>query len=109
MISLWYAYCVPSILRRASRAAGGGDRHGKANPDKELFIGWVQDPDDDADHLSLAVEQRSARVARIDRCVDLDQAFDRSESLPSAWKERLKPEITPALSEPYSPNGLPTA
>ena len=60
------------------------------------------------DDLAVAVEQRPAGVARVDGGVDLDEAVQRDGSLSGSWNDRPRPETTPALSEPYRPNGLPT-
>ena len=61
--------------RRTGCAARHIDRHGKADADKEILVGRVDDARDDADHLAVAVEQRAARIAGVDRGVDLDQAL----------------------------------
>src|SRR5215204_2868633 len=59
-------------------AATGDDRHadghGEADPDEEPVVGRIGDGDDDPDHLAGGVEQRTARAARVDRRVELDQA-----------------------------------
>src|SRR5450756_2517565 len=77
-IALGHRYRGPLILRATSAAAarGGRDGHGEADTDEELVPGGVEDPDYDADHLSITVEQRSARISRVDCRVNLDQAFD---------------------------------
>ena len=61
--------------RPASRRAADVDRHGKADADKDVSGRWGYQPGHDADHLPVAVEQRAAGVARVDRGIDLDQAF----------------------------------
>ena len=59
---------------QAGGAAGHVDRHGEADPDEDVLRGRVDQRGDDADDLAVPVEQRAARVARVDRRVDLDEA-----------------------------------
>ncbi len=62
------------IRRQAGCAASDIDRHGKAYADEDVLIGWIGDPDDDSDHLPVAVEQRAARIAGVHGGIDLNQA-----------------------------------
>ena len=67
--------CTRLIRRRAGRAARHGDRHGKADADKEILLGRIDQPGDDADHLAVAIQQRAARIAGIHGGVDLNQVL----------------------------------
>ena len=51
----------------------------------------------DADEAARAVEQRAARVARVDRRVGLDHVGDRTRP-DTLLISRPKPEITPVVS-----------
>ena len=65
---------LSSVRRQAGGAAGDVDGHGEADADEDILLGRVDERGDDADDLAVAVEQRPAGVARVDRRVDLDQA-----------------------------------
>src|SRR5271157_2185620 len=65
-----------SIGRGTHTTAGRGDRHRKTNSDKYVLPGGIDDSINDTDHVTVAVQQRAARITRIDGRVDLDQALD---------------------------------
>ena len=62
----------------------------------------------DADHAAVGVEQRAARVARVDRGVGLDRALDlevgQRRRSSGRWPRRRRPRATAP-----APNGLPIA
>ena len=62
------------VRRQAGGAAGDIDRHGQADADEHVLLGRVDQGGHDADHLPIAVDERPARVARVDRGIDLDEA-----------------------------------
>ena len=64
-------------------------------------------PVDDADDTAVAVHQRTAGVAGIDRRIDLDQALQQGAAI-RLLEVRPRPDTTPALSDPVRPNGFPT-
>src|SRR5438876_1023687 len=77
-----YSTCSIGFIRSSSllwrlAAAATGDgrsyRYGEADADEGAGAGRVGQRDDDADRLALAVEQRTARAARVDRRVELDE------------------------------------
>ena len=65
---------LSSVRRQAGGAAGDIDRDREADADEDVLIGRIDEGGDDPDHVALAVWQRPAGVARIDRRVDLDEA-----------------------------------
>ena len=65
-----------SVLGQAGGAAGDVDGHGQADADEDVLLGRVDERGDDADDPAVAVEQRPARVARVDRRVDLDEVVE---------------------------------
>ena len=67
---------VESVLGQAGRAAGDVDRHGQADADEDVLLGRVDERGDDPDDLAVAVEERTAGVARVDRGVDLDEPVE---------------------------------
>ena len=62
----------------------------------------------DPDHAAVRVEERPARVAAVDRRVDLDRVRDAERGV-SESIERPVAETTPTESEVCLPNGLPIA
>ena len=54
---------------------GNVDRHRKANANKDILVGGVYQPGDNADDLTGTIEQRATRIARVHSGVNLNQAF----------------------------------
>ena len=93
---------------KAGAAAGDIDGHGQADADEHVLVGGVDEGDDDADDPAGPIQERAAGVARVDGRVDLDEARRWTTSVSGSRNVRSRPETTPALMDPYSPNGLPT-
>ncbi len=62
---------------RAARAGGDGNGHSKANANKHVLVGGVDQAGDDAHHLAVAVKERAAGIAGIDGGIKLDQSMQR--------------------------------
>ena len=61
-----------------SSAACGVDRYRETDADEVPVLRWVGQCRDDPDHLTVAIEQWTAGVARIDCRVELDQTAQRA-------------------------------
>src|SRR5712691_7506556 len=72
---LFLPIALSLIWRRACRTSGNIDRHGKTDPNKKTVLGWVDDACDDPNHITISIEQRAARISRVDRRVHLNQSF----------------------------------
>jgi hypothetical protein len=99
-----------SLLRWRSPHSTHGDvdRHGKPNTDEEIILGGIDDSGNDANDLSIMVEQRSTRISRVHRRINLDQSMQHQVT-PRNVEITVKPGYHPELIEPYKPKGLPTA
>src|SRR6476619_1864344 len=67
--------CPTMIFLNSSRtlSIGDVDGHREADADEDIVLGGVDERGDDADDPAVPIEQRSARVARVDGRVDLDE------------------------------------
>src|SRR3972149_3650543 len=77
-ITFFTSYNPPSPGNPREKAGGPArniDRHRKADADKDILLGRIHDPHDDADHLAVAIKQRTARVAGIHGRVYLNQVL----------------------------------
>ena len=84
-----------ALLERAELAGGGVDRDGEADADVRVHA-RVGDLGGDPDDPALAVQQRAAGVAVVDRRVGLDRAGDGERF--GASMSRFRAETMPALT-----------
>ena len=101
------ALLVNQYLGQAGGAAGDVDRNGQADPDEDVLVRRVDQGRDDPDDLSVAVEERAARVARVDRRVDLDQPLQERSAV-RFLEGPIQAGNDAGLIDPVRPNGLPT-
>ena len=65
------------VGRQAGGTAGDVDGDGEPDPDEDVLLGRVDEGGDDADEPAVAIDERAAAVAGIDRGIDLEEAGQR--------------------------------
>src|SRR3569623_593837 len=81
--SVWLCSLESMILllsewRQAGRRSGAFDRHGEPDADEHALRSGIENGSYDADYFAVGVDQRAARVARIDGGIELDQVFQQT-------------------------------
>ena len=108
----YWSYRITPLGRLPRRPAGPTNGHvdgyRESYTNEEVVPGRIDQPGDDSDNLAASVHQRTARIARVHRRVELDQPPKRF--FPARWPElAVEPGhyARTQRAEP-GPRGLPT-